>query len=128
MPARLLAGGTFDFGSKRIAALKQKLPDPIRGYFLVEDSPKAPTTHILLRGSATRPGAKVEPGVPTVLAAKQPVFLKPDAYTTRRRLSLANWIASSANPLTARVIVNRVWQWNFGHGIVRSESDFGVTW
>ncbi len=126
LAGRMLAGGTFDFGSKKVAELKHKTPDPIRGYFLTEESPKAPTTHILLRGSATRPGATVEPGVPTVLVSKQPEFLKPDSYTTRRRLSLANWIANSTNPLTARVIVNRVWQWNFGNGLVRTESDFGV--
>src|SRR5262249_37356572 len=84
-----------------------------------------PTTHVLLRGSAERPGAKADPGVPTVLSAKQPKFLTPDGYTTRRRLSLANWIADAKHPLTARVIVNRVWQWHFGHGLVRTESDFG---
>lgn len=123
---RLLAGGTFDFASKPIDDLKRKTPDTIRGYFLTEESPNPPTTNILLRGSATRPGAKVEPGVPTVLVAKQPEFLKPDSMTTRRRVSLANWIADPTNPLTARVIVNRVWQWNFGHGLVRTESDFGV--
>jgi hypothetical protein len=123
---RMLAGGTYDFASNKVADLKGETPDVTRGYFLSEDSPKTPTTQILLRGSATRPGAKVEPGVPTVLVEKQPEFLKPDSNTTRRRLSLANWIATSENPLTARVIVNRVWQWHFGHGLVRTESDFGV--
>jgi hypothetical protein len=123
---RMLAGGTFDFASKKVADLKRETPDVARGYFLTEDSPKGPTTQILLRGSATRPGAKVEAGVPTVLAEKQPEFLKPDSSTTRRRLSLANWIATPENPLTARVIVNRVWQLHFGHGLVRTESDFGV--
>ena len=125
---RLLAGGLADTSSAKIDALKPETPDVTRGYFLTEDSPSPtpPTTHILLRGSAERPGAKVVPGVPTVLAERQPEFLKPDAYTTRRRLSLANWIADANNPLTARVIVNRVWQWHFGHGLVRTESDFGT--
>jgi hypothetical protein len=124
--ARLLAGGTYDFATDRIAALKREVPDPPRGYFMTEESPKGPNTHVLLRGSATRPGSKVEPGVPTVLVSRQPEFLKPDPYTTRRRLSLANWIVDPLNPLTARVIVNRVWQWHFGDGLVRSESDFGT--
>jgi hypothetical protein len=101
------------------------LPVP-RGYFLVEKSPKAPESHLLLRGQATSMGPKVEPGLPTVLAAKQPVFLPPDDYTTRRRLSLARWIADANNPLTARVIINRVWQWHFGEGLVRTSSDFGT--
>jgi len=123
---RVLGGGGADLVSKRIEALKQGTPDSVRGYFLVEDSTRPPTTHILLRGSADRPGAKVSPGVPAVLSAKQPGFLKPDEYTSRRRLSLANWILDPKNPLTARVIVNRVWQWHFGDGLVRTESDFGT--
>jgi hypothetical protein len=123
---RLLAGGAADVASTKIDALKRDTPDAVRGYFLSEDSPVPPTTHILLRGSAERPGAKVGPGVPSVLAEKQPDFLTPDGYTTRRRLSLANWLADPKNPLTARVIVNRVWQWHFGDGLVRTESDFGI--
>jgi hypothetical protein len=122
---RLIAGGPANGVVAEIAALKRQTPDAPRGYFLTEDSPTPPTTHILLRGSPDRPGAKVGPGVPTVLADRQPAFLPPDEYTTRRRLSLANWIADPANPLTARVIVNRVWQWHFGDGLVRTESDFG---
>jgi Protein of unknown function (DUF1553)/Protein of unknown function (DUF1549) len=124
--ARLLAGGGFDFFSAEIETLKQRAQDPVRGYFLSENSPVPPTTHILLRGSPARPGAQVGPGVPVILVAKQPEFLKPDEFTTRRRLSLANWVTSKDNPLAARVIVNRVWQWHFGHGLVRTESDFGT--
>ncbi|HEX3149806.1 MAG TPA: DUF1549 and DUF1553 domain-containing protein [Gemmataceae bacterium] len=124
--ARLLGGGAFNLAAAEIDALKKKQPDPVRGYFLLENSPAPPTTHILLRGSPDRPGAKVGPGVPHVVVAKQPEFQSPDAFTTRRRLSLANWIARPDNPLTARVIVNRVWQWHFGHGLVRTESDFGM--
>ncbi|MSR54231.1 MAG: DUF1553 domain-containing protein [Gemmataceae bacterium] len=123
---RMLAGGGYNLASTQMDALKREIPDPVLGYFMTEPSPTAPTTTILLRGSVARPGAKVGPGVPTVLAEKQPEFLKPDSLTTRRRLSLANWIAEPANPLTARVIVNRVWQWHFGDGLVRSESDFGT--
>jgi len=61
-----------------------------------------------------------------VLAARQPAFLLPGERTSRRRLTLAHWIARPENPLTARVIVNRVWQFHFGEGLVRSPSDFGV--
>src|SRR5262249_39670945 len=53
--------------------------------------------------------------------------LMPTATTAGRRAALANWIASKDNPLTARVIVNRLWQHHFGKGIVASSSDFGVT-
>jgi hypothetical protein len=106
--------------------LRQQRPDLPRGYFLQEPSPVAPATHLLLRGKASRPGPEVLPGVPTVLASRQPVFLPPDEHTTRRRLTLARWIARPDNPLTARVLVNRVWQYHFGEGLVTTSSDFGT--
>jgi hypothetical protein len=110
----------------QIQAIRRAQPGLPRGYFLHETSPRPPATHLLFRGKATRPGPRVEPGVPNVLAARQPAFLEPDQSTSRRRLSLARWIASPDNPLTARVIVNRVWQFHFGEGLVTTPSDFGV--
>ncbi|HLN32974.1 MAG TPA: DUF1549 and DUF1553 domain-containing protein [Gemmataceae bacterium] len=97
-----------------------------RGYFLVEPSVKPPATHLLIRGKASRPGPEVAPGMPAVLVSSQPSFPAAGERSTLRRLTLANWIASPANPLTARVIVNRVWQFHFGEGLVRTPSDFGV--
>src|SRR5207302_2855613 len=81
---------------------------------------------LLLRGKASRPGPLVPPGMPAVLVSSQPAFPSPQEQTSKRRLTLARWIASPQNPLTARVIVNRVWQFHFGEGLVRSPSDFGV--
>jgi hypothetical protein len=52
--------------------------------------------------------------------------LAPDYRSSRRRLTLAQWIANADNPLTARVIVNRIWQFHFGEGLVRSPNDFGT--
>jgi hypothetical protein len=106
--------------------LREQLPDLPRGYFMKELSPRAPVTNILLRGQASRPGPQVTPGMPAVLVATQPTFLPATSQTTQRRLTLAKWIASPNNPLTARVIVNRVWQFHFGEGLVRTPSDFGV--
>jgi hypothetical protein len=97
-----------------------------RGYFLEERSPKAPPTHLLRRGKPGAAGPEVRPGMPAVLVARQPDFLPPDAHTTRRRLTFARWVASGDNPLTARVIVNRVWQHHFGQGLVRTPGDFGT--
>jgi hypothetical protein len=108
-----------------VARLERETPSLPRGYFLREHGP-APDTHLLIRGKASRPGPKVQPGMPTVLVNKQPAFPPPDGQTSRRRLTLARWIASPDNPLTARVIVNRVWQWHFGEGLVRTPNDFGV--
>ncbi|MCH8829035.1 MAG: DUF1553 domain-containing protein [Planctomycetes bacterium] len=109
-----------------VARLRRTIPDLPRAYFLSEDSPQPPVTHLMLRGRASTPGPRVNPGVPAVLVISQPQFLKPDQHTTRRRLTLARWIVDSRNPLTARVIVNRVWQWHFGAGLVRTASDFGT--
>jgi hypothetical protein len=91
-----------------------------------EPSAKPPTTHLLLRGSPSRPGDAVETTVPAILANKQPAFPDPGSETTRRRLGLAQWIASRDHPLTARVIVNRVWQQHFGRGLVTTANDFGL--
>jgi len=106
------------------AALRRSIADLPRGYFFREPSPP-PATHLLVRGKAARPGPEVAPGLPVVLVSSQPEFPSGEP-TSLRRLTFANWIASPNNPLTARVIVNRVWQHHFGEGLVRSPSDFGV--
>ncbi len=110
-----------------LARLERELPSPPRGYFHYEPSPPAPSvTRVLLRGNPATPGDAVEPAVPAILARAPVSFLAPDAHTTRRRLSLARWMVSADNPLVARVIVNRVWQWHFGEGLVRTPNDFGL--
>ncbi|MBM3775423.1 MAG: DUF1553 domain-containing protein [Acidobacteria bacterium] len=107
-----------------IAALKSKTPDLPPGYFLHEPKPPAPT-HVLIRGQPGRLGPEVAPAVPAIAVTEQPAFPAPDR-TSLRRLALARWLSSPDNPLTARVIVNRVWQHHFGEGLVRTPSDFGV--
>ena len=86
-----------------------------------------PETHVLVRGNPHAPKKKVEPGFPAVLTQAEPVIPVPakDAKSSGRRTVLANWIASKDNPLTARVIVNRIWQHHFGRGIVPTTNDFG---
>jgi mono/diheme cytochrome c family protein len=93
-----------------------------------ESGPQAPDTFVLLRGNPQNKGDKVEPGFLTVLGDEKAVVPKPspEAKTTGRRTALANWITKRENPLTARVMVNRVWQYHFGRGIVRSPNNFGT--
>jgi hypothetical protein len=79
-------------------------------------------THRLYRGE---PDAKREEVSPDAIAAIGRLKLTSDSAEQKRRLALANWIASPEHPLTARVMVNRLWQFHFGTGIVDTPSDFG---
>ncbi len=96
---------------------------------IAENGPKPKTTHILARGDAFTPKGEVGPAFPAVLGSPVPRFSEraSDAKTTGRRRVLADWIASAQNPLTARVMVNRIWQKHFGVGIVPTPDDFGQT-
>jgi hypothetical protein len=105
---------------EQIESLKRDLPDLPRGYYMEEPNPPPPT-YLLIRGKAATPGPEVTPAVPEIL-----VRMQPEVPNSQRRLMLAKWLASPENPLTARVIVNRIWQHHFGEGLVRTPSDFGV--
>jgi hypothetical protein len=92
--------------------------------------PSVPVTYVLIRGDYDHPGEIVQPGfLSAITGNSDPAPLPLDRYkrhpTRGRRLTLANWIASPDNPLTARVMVNRLWQHHFGRGIVETVSDFG---
>jgi mono/diheme cytochrome c family protein len=80
-------------------------------------------THRLYRGDPMAPREQVEPGAIVALTS---LSLPADAPEQSRRLAVAEWIADSENPLTARVMVNRIWQHHFGQGIVDTPSDFGT--
>jgi hypothetical protein len=81
-------------------------------------------THVFRRGEFSDPGPPVEPGVPAVLPS-------PPQWSNGRarpsRLDLARWVVAPGHPLTARVIVNRVWQQYFGTGLVATEDNFGLS-
>ena len=112
---------------EKILALRRELksfdalrPSPLPTARLVRDvGPLAPVTRIPKRGT------EVEPGFLSILGldAPQP---RPRGESTGRRSQLAEWITDSENPLSTRVIVNRVWQWHFGRGLAPNASDFGV--
>ncbi len=114
-----------------IAAIHKETPGiPLNA--VTETGPNPPALHVHLRGSAHVEGDEVQPAFPTVLGetdGPKPAEYSPVDQLGRkssgRRLALAKWIASPENPLTARVMMNRMWQHHFGRGIVASTNDFG---
>lgn len=82
-----------------------------------------PATHLLYRGDVMQPQDEVVPGGFSAVA--DGFDLPADTPESQRRLALAKWIASADNPLTTRVIVNRLWHYHFGQGIVATPSNFG---
>lgn len=84
---------------------------------------KPEPTHVLYRGEPLQPREQVAPGaIASVGAALQLAIDAPDA---ERRVALAGWITSDDNPLSARVMANRIWHYHFGQGLVRTPGDFG---
>lgn len=106
-----------------------KAKPKIRGLFDMGGPPTP--TRILGRGDYTNPGVLVLPGIPSVLSENLAPYQveKPKwrTETTGRRLALAKWLTQPNHPLTARVIVNRIWQHHFGIGLVSTPGNFGRT-
>jgi Protein of unknown function (DUF1553)/Protein of unknown function (DUF1549)/Planctomycete cytochrome C len=84
-----------------------------------------PDVHIAIRGEFRQKGERVAPGFPAILAGESQFDQSGDASPLQRRKALALWLTRSDHPLTARVIVNRIWQGHFGRGIVGTPNDFG---
>ena len=83
-------------------------------------------THLLYRGDVANVGPVVTPGAVTAVGSQKADFeLSADSPESARRLKLANWITDRSNPLFARVIVNRLWHYHFGSGLVETPNDFG---
>ena len=96
---------------------------------VAEKGSTAPITQVLHRGDPNSPREEATPAIPAVFGLPLPTPpAQPDTATScGRRRQLADWIASPQNPLTARVMVNRLWQHHFGVGIVPTPDDFGHT-
>ncbi len=102
--------------------LKKTLPEEPALVSAVTDGPSI-NQRIFVRGNLHNPGEAVAKGFPIVLAGEN----QPAIASGSGRLELAQWLTSAANPLTARVFVNRVWQGHFGDALVRSVSNWGTT-
>lgn len=112
---------------ERIAKLEKEKPDFAHA-ISVRDQSEIPETYVLAQGDYRKPTSPVSPGFPAMwrpFQAARSVVKR--AESSGRRSALANWIADPDNPLTARVIVNRIWQNYFGEGLVGTPNDFGVT-
>ena len=108
---------------------KARLDAGLKGSFLHEGSGLYQPTdcHFLKGGDASNRGDVMEPGFVTVAVKGDPPTALPPANgrTTGRRRALGEWLGSRANPLTARVMVNRIWNHHFGRGLVASLDNFG---
>ena len=108
--------------------LRDNLPTGMAQALCVkEDLAGMKPTYVLLRGNPGSHGDEVQPAFPSVLSPPVAEIAPPaeGAVSSGRRTALAKWMTDPANPLTSRVMANRIWQFHFGRGIVRTTSDFG---
>ncbi len=106
---------------REIEKINKTRPPLLPSVMGVTDKAEPGKAHVYKRGDHRNKGEEVGPGYPTLFSKGV------DVESKDRRKRLADWIASPDNPLTARVAVNRIWQYHFGKGLVRTPSDFGAT-
>ncbi len=112
--------------SDEIASLEAeyaKLPEVELTYAAIPESP--PATHVLHRGDTESPKDQVAPAALSAVKVLPAKLTDADAPEGARRVALARWLTDPANPLTARVMVNRLWHYHFGRGLVGTPGDFG---
>lgn len=115
---------------KAIAELDKQRPERYESAMAIaEHGRDALPSYFLIRGSPSSKGSVMKPGVLSVACDSEWDFAAPpaEAETSHRRRGFAEWVASPENPLSARVMVNRIWDYHFGRGIVASPSNFGTT-
>ena len=117
---------------REVYEIERTLPrPPAHAMALIDQKSKVTDSFVLRRGDYKMRGPKVVPRPPGVILASQstasfPASIEAKGDKTGRRAALARWLADPGNPVTTRVIVNRLWQYHFGRGIVATSSDFGV--
>ena len=110
----------FDELAAQLKSFDALKPNPPVAQTMIENGPVAPKTYVLVGGEWSNHGPEVQPGFLSILDPNDVNI------AAGRRAALANWLADPKNPMTARVMVNRIWQGHFGTGIVASSSDFGT--
>jgi hypothetical protein len=118
----------WDTLASELAQFDDLKPQPLHAVMaLREVGPTAPPTFVLQRGNYKKPLEEVQPGFLEIFDPEPARIVPPPAGagTTGRRAALAVWLTRPDHPLTGRVMVNRLWQHHFGHGIVATPSDFG---
>jgi uncharacterized protein DUF1553/uncharacterized protein DUF1549/cytochrome c len=119
---------SYDALKKELAQFDSiKPPDPPFAETMMDQAREAPATHILAKGVWDAPLEEVQPGFLSILDPNPAKVVPPEGLASSgRRTALAKWLTDPANPLVSRVMVNRIWHYHFGQGIVGSPSDFGV--
>ena len=107
----------FKTRNQKLTALERRAPKRVTTLVMSELKKPRPSV-VFIKGDFTRPGDPVQPGTPAILP--------PGTVATPNRLDLARWLFQPDHPLTARVMVNRIWQQYFGRGLVETENDFGT--
>ena len=132
--AEIVTDGDYRFapdgeGDEVVGCPKCRIPEVPSGSFLHTGPGRyqAPPSYLLFRGDPNTKGSQMRPGfVAAATYGNPPTEIPPaDGRTSGRRRALAEWLASPQNPLTARVIVNRIWHHHFGRGIVGTLDNFG---
>ena len=109
-----------------IESLKAKKSGFTRGLLMTDAPGEPPVQKVHFQGNHTQERDSVEPGIPSIWDPRpSPIQKAANATTTGRRWTLAQWLVDPENPLTARVLVNRIWQQHFGRGLVGTPNDFG---
>ncbi len=129
------AGSLRGEDRRRYQALKTDLaqfdsikPEPLEiAQAMIDNSRESPKTHVLTVGVYDAKQEEVQPGGLSILdPADTPITPLANLNSTGRRTALARWLTDPGNPMTARVMVNRIWHHHFGRGIVGTPSDFGI--
>lgn len=114
----------YDKTFESLANLTKELPTQEAYMGVMEKFPLAPSTYRLAQGDVRKPKEEVQPGFPAWLEKNAPQISQL-SNSSGRRTALAKWLTQPDHPLTARVMVNRIWQGYFGTGLVANPSDFG---